>query len=438
MNPLDAVLRRVAATPSADPLVAALAHETLISERLRMRLLAVLIGFIELIVVAVLFIAPQMSRSLFGSAWWVPPVLLGTFFFYELFAQFGLGQFIQRRLLLPEVVRYANALFEVTFPTLGVWFVAQAMPFEDALNSPPSLLYYFIILLSVLRLEPRLCVFTGFMSGAQYLLVGIIFGTNLTLTLFSLPVLTVVLYRSVFLVMAGLAMGFVAQQVRAQLQRTLKTVQERDRVLDMFGQHVSPAVADKLLAQGFESETETRAVCLMFVDIRDFTTYAEKTPPQEVVAYLNTLFPLMIESVNKHQGIVNKFLGDGFMAVFGAPLDDDLHIQHAVEAARDILLQVDALNASQKIPQTRIGIGLHAGEAVIGNVGSTHRQEYTIIGDVVNLASRIEQLNKQFGSRLLISETVWLALAGASRSAEALGAVSVKGHEKPVPVYKLD
>jgi len=119
------------------------------------------------------------------------------------------------------------------------------------------------------------------------------------------------------------------------------------------------------------------------------------------------------------------------------PLDDDRHIQNAVTAAREILAQVDDLNEAGHVPPTRIGIGLHAGEAVTGSVGSAYRKEYTIIGDVVNLAARIEQLNKQFDSRLLISETVWLALGEIGENAEALGAVPVKGHTMPVSVYKL-
>jgi class 3 adenylate cyclase len=101
--------------------------------------------------------------------------------------------------------------------------------------------------------------------------------------------------------------------------------------------------------------------------------------PSEVMAYLNTLFGSLITIVNQHSGIVNKFLGDGFMAVFGAPVDDAKQCEHAIAAAQDILRTVERLNQEKQIPETRIGMGLHMGKAVTGNVGSSERKEYTII-----------------------------------------------------------
>jgi adenylate cyclase len=145
----------------------------------------------------------------------------------------------------------------------------------------------------------------------------------------------------------------------------------------------------------------------------------------------------MIDSVNQHHGIVNKFLGDGFMAVFGAPISDARDSRNAVAASLEILQKVEAMSASGEIAPTRIRIGLHAGEAVTGNVGSTARKEYTIIGDVVNLASRLEQLNKQFGSRLLVSETVAEGLDGTVEKVTPHGAIQVKGREQSVQVYEL-
>jgi adenylate cyclase len=155
------------------------------------------------------------------------------------------------------------------------------------------------------------------------------------------------------------------------------------------------------------------------------------------MAYLNTLFDFMIDVVNKHHGIVNKFLGDGFMAVFGAPIDDAEHCRHAVNASREILERLDRLNAAGKIHPTRVGIGLHVGEAVTGNVGSTDRKEYTIIGDVVNLASRLEQATKDFQARLLVSEEVRRSLDAAMPGVEELGPVMLKGQPNPARIFKI-
>jgi len=121
----------------------------------------------------------------------------------------------------------------------------------------------------------------------------------------------------------------------------------------------------------------------MFLDIRDFSRLASDHSPSEVMSYLNTLFGFMIPVVNEHYGIINKFLSDGFMAVFGAPIQDDQQCHHAVSVAMNILGHVEQLNAEGRIPPTRLGIGLHIGRVITGNVGGADRKEYTIIGDAV-------------------------------------------------------
>ena len=176
---------------------------------------------------------------------------------------------------------------------------------------------------------------------------------------------------------------------------------------------------------------------MMFLDIRNFTTFAEKRTPEEVVAYLESPFEFMIEIVNRHHGVINKFLGDGFMAVFGAPLSDGSDCLNGVTAAREILARVEAEVAQGKVLPTRVGIGLHAGEAVTGSIGSSLRKEYTVIGDVVNLASRIEKLNKEFGSQLLISDNVWQTLGERITAAVPMGNVHVKGREEAIQVYQV-
>src|SRR5262249_47485733 len=128
--------------------------------------------------------------------------------------------------------------------------------------------------------------------------------------------------QALLLVGCGVVSGFVAVGGRKSFASAMRGVADRNRILDVFGRHGSPTVADKLLAQKAE-RSEVRSVCVMFLDIRNFTTLSEQRGPAEVVEYLNTLFDFMIESVNRHHGIVNKFLGDGFMAVFGAPLSHE-------------------------------------------------------------------------------------------------------------------
>ena len=205
----------------------------------------------------------------------------------------------------------------------------------------------------------------------------------------------------------------------------------------LFGQHVSPAVVDELLHNTADVSTTRKYVCVMFVDIRGFTQFAEKRTPEETVAFLNTLFEFMIDSVNGNHGIVHQLLGDGLIAIFGAPMSFGNDSENAVRAAMEIVESIQREVEAQEIPPTRIGIGLHAGEVLAGTVGSALHKEYKVTGDVVNLASRIEQLNKEFNTQLLISEEVWNAVRGKWNNAAALGRVHIRGREEAVEIFAL-
>ncbi|EMG13435.1 adenylate/guanylate cyclase catalytic domain protein [Leptospira interrogans serovar Grippotyphosa str. LT2186] len=225
--------------------------------------------------------------------------------------------------------------------------------------------------------------------------------------------------------------------MKRSLISAMSAVQEKNKVVGMFGQYVSPDVVDRLLEQKNESFSEFKRVCVMFLDIRNFTRFSEKRPPGEVIDYLNYIFSHLIDIVNVHNGMINKFLGDGFMAVFGAPISDGGNdVKNAVEASLELLKKIEFLNQEGKIPETQIGIGLHTGEAMTGNVGSEARKEYTIIGDVVNLASRVESLNKEFGTKLLVTQAVYDDIKDTVPGRH-LSSIHVKGREEPVDVYEL-
>lgn len=174
----------------------------------------------------------------------------------------------------------------------------------------------------------------------------------------------------------------------------------------------------------------------MFLDIRNFTPFVESHSPEEVVDYLNSLFSFMIDSVQRYDGVINQFLGDGFMATFGAPVSEGNISEKAVRASIDIIQKIKQENKAGKIPPTKIGIGLHYGEAVIGNIGSSVRKQYSITGNVVIMASRIEQLNKRWHSQLIISEEVFKELdAGVKAVFVPQKPAKVKGINRPVLLY---
>jgi adenylate cyclase len=190
------------------------------------------------------------------------------------------------------------------------------------------------------------------------------------------------------------------------------------------------------MTEGTATGSDIRRVAVMFVDFRSFTASARTRPPQEVVDRLDGAFAVLVEILDRHGGIVNKFLGDGFLALFGAPLEAADAAEQAVAAARDMLVAMERSNAASDWP-LRIGIGIHVGEVVAGNIGSPRRKEYTVIGDTVNFASRLEALNKDFNSQLLISAAVRDALGKDGGDAVPLGDVPVRGYDRPIGVWQL-
>ncbi len=289
------------------------------------------------------------------------------------------------------------------------------------LESAAAYLYPVFIVLSTLRLDFRLSVFTGCVAAVQCVALSfmLVRGSEVAAgTLFSVPPFH--LAKGGTLVLAGFAAGFVADQIKRRVMSVFLALEERQRIVNAFGQQVSPAIVEELLKQGPEIPSKRTFVCVLFMDIRDSTRLVEKKTPEEFVAYQNAVFGAAIEIVDRNHGVINQFLGDGFMATFGAPVATGRDCCNALSAARELLAAVKALADSGRIPATSIGIGLHAGEAVSGNIGS-QAQQYSISGNVVILAARIEQLNKDYGSQLLLSAEVLREVGEAAHGAEALG-----------------
>ena len=172
-------------------------------------------------------------------------------------------------------------------------------------------------------------------------------------------------------------------------------------------------------------------------DVRNFTPLVENKSPEEIVALQNVFFSEAVEIVNRNHGIINQFLGDGFMATFGAPLATGRDCANAIAAAHELVAGMRRLSEGGRIPPVTVGIGLHAGEVVSGNIGSELRKQYSITGNVVILASRIEQLNKEYGSQILASGEVLAAAGGPAPGDESLGPVHVKGREEPIELFRL-
>ncbi len=208
---------------------------------------------------------------------------------------------------------------------------------------------------------------------------------------------------------------------------------ERQRLQNSFGHYVSPGIMEEILDGKLQPELGGKhmRVCVLFADIRNFTQRSESLQPEQVIEFLNLYFEEVTQAIHGHGGTVDKFIGDGIMAFFGAPKASDDICQHAFDAAKEMLIRLHDLNerlAIKGYEAIDIGIGLHVGEAIIGHVGSRVRHEYTAIGDVVNVASRIEGLSKNLPYPLLCSEEM-LSYGGLNPAGlKALGAQAIKGH----------
>ena len=242
-----------------------------------------------------------------------------------------------------------------------------------------------------------------------------------------------------FLLAGFIYFGFRQKQKANKFleERNKFEIESKERAINLFGQQVSREVADELLSDSFKAKSKKVFACIMFLDIRDFTPFVANMEPKEIIKYQNDVFGFMIDIISKHHGIINQFMGDGFMATFGAPVPSGNDCQSAVDSALKIVSKLRKKIKESKLPQTNIGIGLHAGNIVTGNVGTAERKQYSITGNTVILASRIEQLNKEYNSEILISREVLEKVDHEKLQFDVIGPKKLKGRTEPMEIIRI-
>ncbi|MDR2470962.1 MAG: adenylate/guanylate cyclase domain-containing protein [Treponema sp.] len=217
---------------------------------------------------------------------------------------------------------------------------------------------------------------------------------------------------------------------------------ERERLKDTFGRFINKDIAEKAMKGELTLGGENKTVTIFFSDIRAFTAISETMSPQDVVGFLNSYLSRMVDCVDKTGGVVDKFIGDAIMAIWGAPVSSGSHARDALNCVRSALMMRVALQeynrtrSTNKRPPLKIGCGINSGDVVAGQIGSSQRMEYTVIGDAVNLASRTESLNKPLGTDILITENTW-DLVGEYLITQEMPPVQVKGKVKPVRMFAV-
>jgi adenylate cyclase len=227
-------------------------------------------------------------------------------------------------------------------------------------------------------------------------------------------------------------------QLAGSVNEMARGLADRERVRDLLGKVVSKEIASELLSGKVELGGEERQVTVLFSDIRNFTTLCEQLPATQIVGLLNRYLSRMSEVIESQGGVVDKYIGDAVMALFGAPVARADAATAAVRAAiamQEALRELHALHDAEGLPRLATGIGIHTGPVVAGNLGSTHRMNYTVIGDAVNLASRLQGLTREYDSAIIVSAATAAVAPGFAY--RPLGEVRVKGKSELILIYGL-
>jgi len=235
--------------------------------------------------------------------------------------------------------------------------------------------------------------------------------------------------------------NLLLEQQKRELERYRQILAiENAYINEIFGKMVDPRVRDHLLSGNINLGGETQQATILFTDIRGFTAISAQLRPDEVVAWLNLYFEEMSHCIIQNKGLVNKYIGDAILAVFGVPIALENHAEVAVQAAlamRTALTRLNKRFLKQGMPLLKAGIGIHTGPVLAGNIGSSHRMEFTVIGDAVNIASRMENLSKDFTHDIIISEAT-LAQLTTTNIAAYLATVQVRGTNHNIKIYSVE
>ena len=230
----------------------------------------------------------------------------------------------------------------------------------------------------------------------------------------------------------------VTEDTKGYVDQIVSNAEKMAQIHGTFGKIVDPKIRDYLLSDNPELGGTDMEVTVLFCDIRGFTTLSAQLDPHQMVLLLNRYFTALEKPITDNRGIINKYIGDAIMAVFGVPLHSSTHAEDALKASLQMKVQLEKLNrefAQEGLPEIRFGIGLNSGKVLAGNVGTPNRLEYTVIGDTVNTASRIESLCKKYSTDLLMSQAT-VDMLPDSINIEEVDETDVKGKANKIKIYK--
>ena len=351
------------------------------------------------------------------------------------------------------------------FITCDIALVAFAMavsPVTVEMGLPPVIIFRFevfpflfvILAVAAFSFSPGLVLWAGAAGSAAWLgtFAWIVGGMETTLTWGDIPpgasaeqTLDVVLdpnfvgtgsrvQECIVLIVVTVLLAAVMHRARQTVRRQLEAEGQRETVSRTFGRYLPEAVVEALVADQGHLEPVQRQATVLFADIAGFTALTSEAGPARTFAMLNSYFDAVTEAIGRHRGVVTQFQGDAVLATFNVPIEDSNHAANAIRAALDIRSVTDGMTF-EGTPIT-VRMGINSGDLVAGSVGGEDRQSYTVHGDAVNVAARLEALNKEFGTRMLVTEET-VTRAGANFRFREVAETEVRGLEGTIRVYTI-
>ena len=315
---------------------------------------------------------------------------------------------------------------------------------------PMAMGHYPLLAITGLLFNLRFSVICGIGSGLFHLIAYVLAVNELNLVQSENAELVRILsqtgpntMRAMILVLTGFMVGVVSRYARRLLSQIVSEQTENDRINRIFGEYVSDEVREKVTHKTLSMAGQRIHAVVLFSDIRGFTSLSEQMEPEPLVSQLNEYFDAMVEVIIRNRGVVDKFIGDALMVTFGAVIELDNPCANALKAAREMRAALEELNAGFRergVPEIKIGIGMHYAEVMRGVIGSKKRKEYTVIGDGVNIAARLESITKKIGDGILFSEEFYQGLGQDSPEApniKKLGRLRLRGRSAETRIYTI-
>lgn len=343
-----------------------------------------------------------------------------------------------------RIMQFISLTIDIFVVSMGLWLFGEFRTFKSHVFQ----MYFLFIALAALRYSRPLTVFAAIATATAYtgMFVFSVITDRIVLGNLSAEYTgafistTGIAIKAIFLILVSIVLSSITKGYSNVIRRVVKSERESEQQQQQaLMRYFTKDVAEYILSHGGSLASEKRKVTVMFCDFRGFTQISNRLPTERVVSILNLYLSDMVDVIFKHNGTLDKYTGDGFMAVFGAPISRGNDVHNALSAAIELQQCVVKLNEKHKdiVPSDlSIGIGISSGDAIAGNIGSKQRAEYTVIGEPVNLASRLERMNKRLNTTVLFSGATY-ELVKDSVHAKSHGLFSIRGIDDPVRIFEL-